>query len=162
MEPEYIPDTEIKNISTNELEYLYLDFMEKFYVDNPIIDEEHRVLLQDSKPLIMPKSVLDSVDVDLRKKYSFLAQEGFMEQAILSYGLDVPITHISLYDAARFCNAKSKKEGLRQAYTINSTDRIEYNCASTGYYIPNYKEWLAPPAAEKIDRRIFNMADAAH
>ena len=140
MEPEYIPDTEIKNISTNELEYLYLDFMEKFYVDNPIIDEEHRVLLQDSKPLIMPKSVLDSVDVDLRKKYSFLAQEDFMQQAILSYGLDVPITHISLYDAARFCNAKSKKEGLLQAYTINN--RIEYNCASTGYYIPNYKEWL--------------------
>ena len=133
--------TEIKNISY-ELEALYLFFMERFYVDNPIIDEEHRVLLQDSKPLIMPKSVLDSVDVDLRKKYSFLAQEDFMQQAILSYGLDVPITHISLYDAARFCNAKSKKEGLQQAYNIKSTDRIEYERASTGYYIPNYKEWL--------------------
>lgn len=91
MGTEDIADTEIKNISTYELEALYFVFMERFYVDNPIIDEEHRVLLQDSKPLIMPKSVLDSVDVDLRKKYSFLAQEGFMEQAILSYGLDVPI-----------------------------------------------------------------------
>lgn len=140
MELEYIPEA-IKDISTDELEDLYLDFMEEFYVDNPIIDEEHR-LLQDSKPLIMPKSVLDSVDVDLRKKYSFLAQEDFMQQAISFYGRDVPITHISLYDAARFCNAKSEMEGLRQAYTIKSTDRIEYNCASTGYYIPNYTEWL--------------------
>lgn len=139
---EDIPDAEIKNISTDDLEDLYLDFMEEFYVDNPIIDEEHRVLLQDNKQLIMPKSVLDSVDVDLCKKYSFLAQEDFMQQAILSYGLDVPITYISLYDAARFCNAKSKMEGLRQAYTIKSTDRIEYDCASTGYYIPNYTEWL--------------------
>lgn len=111
-------------------------------MDNPIIDEEHRLLLQDNKPLIMPKSVLDSVDVDLSKKYSFLAQEDFMEQAILSYGLDVPITHISLYDTARFCNSKSEMEGLLQAYNIKSTDRIEYDCASTGYYIPNYTEWL--------------------
>ena len=137
-----IPDAEIKDIPTDFLEDLYLNFMERFYVDNPIIDEEHRVLLQAGKPLIMPKSVLDSVDVDLRKKYSFLAQEDFMEQAILSYGLDVPITHISLYDAARFCNAKTEMEGLRQAYTIKSTDRIKYDCASTGYYIPNYTEWL--------------------
>ncbi len=141
MGTEAIADTEIKNIRTDFLEDLYLNFMEAFYVDNPIIDEEHRVL-QAGKPLIMPKSVLDSVDVDLRKKYSFLAQEDFMEQAILSYGLDVPITHISLYDAARFCNAKSKMEGLLQAYNIKSTDRIEYDCASTGYYIPNYTEWL--------------------
>jgi hypothetical protein len=49
-------------------------------------------------------------------------------------------TLMSWYDAAAFCNAKSKKEGLTPAYTINGKT-VTWNKGASGYRLPTAWEW---------------------
>lgn len=51
-----------------------------------------------------------------------------------------PITNISWYDAIRYCNARSLKEGLEPYYLRSGT---EYTCnhKANGYRLPSEDEW---------------------
>ena len=56
----------------------------------------------------------------------------------------MPVENISWFDAVRFCNALSKREGLTEAYTINEKDgqvEVSWNRAANGYRLPTEAEW---------------------
>ena len=59
-------------------------------------------------------------------------------------GSQLPVENISWFDAVRFCNALSKREGLTEAYTIRENgDRTEvtWNRSANGYRLPTEAEW---------------------
>jgi formylglycine-generating enzyme required for sulfatase activity len=57
-----------------------------------------------------------------------------------SCGADCPVETVSWFDAVKFANALSKKEGLRAAYRI-SGKRVSWDKSSTGYRLPTEAEW---------------------
>ncbi|MDR1833008.1 MAG: formylglycine-generating enzyme family protein [Fusobacteriaceae bacterium] len=55
-------------------------------------------------------------------------------------GENNPVTHVSWFDAIRFCNAKSRREGLADAYEING-ENVTWNQSANGYRLPTEAEW---------------------
>ncbi len=56
--------------------------------------------------------------------------------------MDLPVSCVTWYDAIKYCNALSKKEGLIPAYTIDSNDNSKvYWTGSNGYRLPREDEW---------------------
>jgi formylglycine-generating enzyme required for sulfatase activity len=78
---------------------------------------------------------------------------GFKLEAGEGNGSRHPITHVSWYDAIKWCNAKSAMEGLKPIYSINgkiyqngeygpdSSTLVEMNAAADGYRLPTEMEW---------------------
>jgi hypothetical protein len=78
---------------------------------------------------------------------------GFKIESGEGNGSRHPITHVSWYDAVKWCNAKSMMEGLRPAYSINGkiylngeygpdgSTLVEMNPAAEGYRLPSESEW---------------------
>lgn len=62
-----------------------------------------------------------------------------------TYGLgdDYPVYNVSWYDAIRFCNALSSKDGLVPYYTIGegASPRVSIVDGSMGYRLPSEAEW---------------------
>ena len=50
---------------------------------------------------------------------------------------------VDFYDCARFCNALSQKEGLKQAYRIGSGDKPDVSVidGANGYRLPTEAQW---------------------
>lgn len=55
-------------------------------------------------------------------------------------GANRPVEMVSWYDAVRYCNALSERDGLTPAYTINNEDVI-WNKEADGYRLPTEAEW---------------------
>lgn len=55
-------------------------------------------------------------------------------------GKDRPVEYVSWYDAVKFCNALSVKEGLIPAYTITN-EKVEWDKSANGYRLPTEAEW---------------------
>lgn len=55
-------------------------------------------------------------------------------------GDDLPVENVSWLDAIRYCNARSEKEGLTPAYTIDG-QTITWNRSADGYRLPTEAEW---------------------
>jgi flavodoxin len=55
-------------------------------------------------------------------------------------GGTLPVENVTWIDAARYCNALSRKEGLVPAYTINGTN-VMWNKSANGYRLPTEAEW---------------------
>ena len=55
-------------------------------------------------------------------------------------GDNLPVEQISWLDAARFCNAKSEKEGLKPVYQIDGA-QITWDRSANGYRLPTEAEW---------------------
>jgi len=55
-------------------------------------------------------------------------------------GDNLPVENITWFDAVRYCNARSAKEGLTPAYTI-SGETVTWNRAANGYRLPTEAEW---------------------
>lgn len=56
----------------------------------------------------------------------------------------LPVENISWFDAVRFCNALSKREGLTEAYTIVEKDgetEVTWKREANGYRLPTESEW---------------------
>lgn len=51
-----------------------------------------------------------------------------------------PVVSVDWYDAVKFCNALSKLEGLKPAYSI-SGDNVTRNQGASGYRLPTEAEW---------------------
>jgi formylglycine-generating enzyme required for sulfatase activity len=60
-------------------------------------------------------------------------------------GDNLPLENVSWFDAVRFCNARSAREGLTPAYTINGAgnevSNVTWNRAANGYRLPTEAEW---------------------
>ncbi len=59
-------------------------------------------------------------------------------------GASRPVEMVSWYDAVRFCNALSEREGLTAAYRIsgeNSAPEVTWNLDADGYRLPTEAEW---------------------
>lgn len=54
-----------------------------------------------------------------------------------------PVERVSWYDAVRFCNARSRAEGLPEAYDLSSADSLKWgwNPRSSGFRLPTDTEW---------------------
>lgn len=55
-------------------------------------------------------------------------------------GEDLPVENISWLDAVSYCNARSEREGLTPAYTVNGTD-VTWDRSADGYRLPTEAEW---------------------
>jgi formylglycine-generating enzyme required for sulfatase activity len=55
-------------------------------------------------------------------------------------GDNLPVENVTWFDAARFCNARSVREGLTPAYTI-SGETVTWNRNANGYRLPTEAEW---------------------
>ena len=55
-------------------------------------------------------------------------------------GDNLPVEGVSWFDAVKFCNALSKREGLNPAYTISGIS-VSWNKSSDGYRLPTEAEW---------------------
>ena len=55
-------------------------------------------------------------------------------------GDDLPVEMVSWMDAVRYCNARSEKEGLTPAYTVDE-QTVTWNRAADGYRLPTEAEW---------------------
>jgi formylglycine-generating enzyme len=53
---------------------------------------------------------------------------------------DRPVEKVSWFDAVRFCNRLSEREGLRPAYRINGED-VSSDWGADGYRLPTEAEW---------------------
>lgn len=55
-------------------------------------------------------------------------------------GDNLPVEMVSWYDAVRYCNTLSEREGLVPAYAIDGTN-ITWNHNANGYRLPTEAEW---------------------
>lgn len=55
-------------------------------------------------------------------------------------GDDLPVENISWLDAVAYCNARSEREGLTPAYTVDGAD-VTWDRAANGYRLPTEAEW---------------------
>jgi formylglycine-generating enzyme required for sulfatase activity len=55
-------------------------------------------------------------------------------------GENLPVENVTWFDAVRFCNARSAREGLTPAYAI-SGEAVTWNRAANGYRLPTEAEW---------------------
>ncbi|MHC6201823.1 SUMF1/EgtB/PvdO family nonheme iron enzyme [Breznakiellaceae bacterium SP9] len=55
-------------------------------------------------------------------------------------GDTLPVEQVSWFDAVEYCNKRSEKEGLTQAYS-GSRDYITCNFSANGYRLPTEAEW---------------------
>lgn len=55
-------------------------------------------------------------------------------------GEDLPVENISWLDAVFYCNARSEREGLTPAYTVDGAD-VTWDRSADGYRLPTEAEW---------------------
>jgi len=55
-------------------------------------------------------------------------------------GDELPVESVSWFDAVRYCNARSAKEDLERAYTIEG-QKVIWNRRANGYRLPTEAEW---------------------
>lgn len=57
-------------------------------------------------------------------------------------GDQLPVEGVAWWDAVRFCNALSRREGLTPAYRLHGDDEaVEWDTSADGYRLPTEAEW---------------------
>ncbi|MDR1073497.1 MAG: formylglycine-generating enzyme family protein [Treponema sp.] len=57
-----------------------------------------------------------------------------------SKGENLPVENVTWFDAVRYCNARSSREGLNAAYAIDG-ETVTWNRDADGYRLPAEAEW---------------------
>lgn len=64
------------------------------------------------------------------------------ERPSAAHGERLPVESVSWWDAVRFCNALSRREGLTPVYQLHSGgEDIEWDRSADGYRLPTEAEW---------------------
>ncbi|MDR0575960.1 MAG: formylglycine-generating enzyme family protein [Candidatus Accumulibacter sp.] len=71
-----------------------------------------------------------------QKEYTALMRNNPSE----SKGDVLPVENVSWFDAIRYCNARSAREGLEPAYVIDG-ETVTWNRGANGYRLPTEAEW---------------------
>lgn len=62
-----------------------------------------------------------------------------------AHGEGLPVEGVSWWDAARFCNALSREEGLAPVYLLRAdaedAEGVEWDASADGYRLPTEAEW---------------------
>ncbi|MFE9426582.1 formylglycine-generating enzyme family protein [Kitasatospora sp. NPDC006697] len=53
----------------------------------------------------------------------------------------LPVETVSWWDAVRYCNARSQREGLRPAYRFSDPENAVWDAGADGYRLPTEAEW---------------------
>lgn len=56
-------------------------------------------------------------------------------------GDDLPVTNVTWYDAAAYCNALSQQQGLAPAYSFEDDGAVVWDRSANGYRLPTEAEW---------------------
>lgn len=91
--------------------------------------------LRNHKMPSAPDSTWLAEHPDTKKHYPMPTQKWW------GWGEDLPMFHITWYDAVSFCNWLSAKEGLQKCYSMNADGGIEVDINKNGYRLPTEAEW---------------------
>lgn len=92
----------------------------------------------DAHTRIMPSSFVICDHEVTRGEYR--AVMGSLPTGYTEVGDNLPVADVSWYDAVRYCNELSKKEGRTPAYIIEGSV-VTWAYSSNGYRLPTEEEW---------------------
>lgn len=108
----------------------------KVKLDSFFIDQ-YEVTQEDYKKLMGKNPAIESKRKFLKSFESALDNLPVWPTTV-TVGDEYPIFDVTWYDAARYCNARSKKEGLQPCYNEKSW---ECDFSKNGYRLPTEAEW---------------------